>query len=147
MLFRSLKTRCWLEERAVRGAISHGDIAWEEGVVLAHHRLYKTPRTTSIDPINADDTWERAHRLFHMSIISGCGSGILIQFCHQLYDQNIRYRNIAGSAAYRRRDITKEHAAIFDAVVVRNANLAVECLIDHYNSTGQFLRAALSASA
>ncbi|MHA1564263.1 MAG: GntR family transcriptional regulator [Alphaproteobacteria bacterium] len=141
-----LKTRCWLEDRAVREAIANGDTAWEEGVVLAHHRLSKTPRTTGTDLIHADDTWERAHRLFHTSIISGCGSSILIQFCHQLYDQNIRYRNIAGTSAYPRRDIATEHAGIFDAVVARNADLAVEKLIDHYNSTGRFLRAALSSS-
>ncbi len=89
-----LKTRCWLEDRAVREAISNGDTAWEESVVLAHHRLSKTPRTprtTGTDLIHADDSWERADRLFHTSIISGRGSSILIQFCHQLYDQNIRY--------------------------------------------------------
>ena len=141
-----LKTRCWLEDRAVREAISNGDTAWEESVVLAHHRLSKTPRTTGTDLIQADDSWERAHRLFHKSIISGCGSSILVQFCHQLYDQNIRYRNIAGTSAYPNRDITTEHAGIFDAVVARNADLAVENLIDHYNRTGRFLRAALSSS-
>ena len=47
-----LKTRCWLEERAVRESVAQGDTAWEEDVVLAHHRLSKTPRTTGNDLIH-----------------------------------------------------------------------------------------------
>ena len=141
-----LKTRCWLEERAVRESVAQGDTTWEEGVVLAHHRLSKTPRTTGNDLIHSNDTWELAHRLFHQSIIGACGSDILIQFCNQLYDQNIRYRNIAGTAAYPERDIANEHREIFDAVIDRDADLAVDRLIVHYRSTGKFLRDALANS-
>lgn len=36
-----LQTRCWLEERALRESIHHGGAAWEEGVVIAHHRLQR----------------------------------------------------------------------------------------------------------
>ncbi len=141
-----LKTRCWLEERAVRESITHGDTAWEEGVVLAHHRLSKTPRTNSSNAAHSKDAWERAHWAFHRSIVAGCGSEILINFCSQLYDQNIRYRNIAGTAAYPARDIAEEHLGIFTAVVERDADLAVERLVNHYTSTGRFLRDALTGN-
>ena len=33
------KTRCWLNELALRQSIEHGDSAWEEQVVLTYHRL------------------------------------------------------------------------------------------------------------
>ena len=139
-----LKTRCWLEERAVRESIRHGDTAWEEGVVLAHHRLSKTPRTKQENAAHSKDSWERAHWLFHRSIVAGCGSEILVGFCSQLYDRNIRYRNIAGTAAYPARDIADEHLGIFNAVVGRDADMAVERLTTHYKSTGRFLRDALA---
>ena len=140
-----LKTRCWLEDRAVRESIAHGDTAWEENVVLAHHRLTKTERQPSDRSNLTDDAWEQAHRAFHIAIMAGCGSQILITFCSQLYDQNIRYRNFAGSAAaYPGRDIDEEHLGVFTAVVDRDADLAVSRLISHYTATGKFLRAALT---
>lgn len=143
-----LKTRCWMEERAVRESIAHADTAWEENVVLAHHRLTKTERTPSDRSNLTEDPWEQAHRAFHMTIIAGCGSQILINFCSHLYDQNIRYRNFAGSAAaYPGRDIDEEHLGVFTAVIDRNADLAVTRLTSHYTATGKFLREALTNHA
>ena len=40
-LFELTKTRAWLYEIALRESIAHGDAAWEEGVLLAYHRLSK----------------------------------------------------------------------------------------------------------
>ena len=139
-----LKTRCWLEERAIRESIATGDTAWEESVVLAHHRLSRTPRSAPDNANPTDNAWEAAHRVFHLSILAGCGSEILVNFCSQLYDQNIRYRNLAGTAAYPRRDIDAEHQAVFDAVVDRDADRAVAKLVEHYVGTGKFLREALT---
>lgn len=39
------QTRCWLEEIALRESIAAHGTAWEEALVLAHHRLAKTPRS------------------------------------------------------------------------------------------------------
>ena len=43
------QTRCWLEERALRESIAARTTAWEEALVLAHHRLARTPRSLSDD--------------------------------------------------------------------------------------------------
>ncbi len=138
-----LRTRCWLEDRAMRESIASGSSAWEEGVLLAHHRLKKTPRAaTSSEPASPD--WEVAHKLFHLSLLSACGSDFLIGFCEQLYDLNIRYRNLAGAVAYPSRHVEDEHAAICDAALARNGDGAVELLVDHYKGTGEFLRMRLN---
>jgi DNA-binding GntR family transcriptional regulator len=139
-----LKTRCWLEERALRESIASGDNAWEERVVLAHHRLARTPRAEQGDQTQSRQSWEQAHRAFHTSMLAACGSDIMLRFCDQLYDQNIRYRNIAGTAAYPERDIAEEHRRIFEAVADRKADEAIDRLIAHYRATGAFLRKALS---
>ena len=34
-----VRTRCWLEEIALRESIAHGDAAWEERLLIAYHRL------------------------------------------------------------------------------------------------------------
>ena len=38
------RTRCWLEETALRESIAHGDGAWEERIVLAYHWLARSAR-------------------------------------------------------------------------------------------------------
>ena len=141
-----LRTRCWLEERALRESIVSGSAAWEEGVLLAHHRLTKTPRSSGKTDM-ASPQWEMAHKLFHMSLLSACGSGFLIGFCEQLYDLNIRYRNLAGAVAYPSRNVAAEHQAICDAAIARNADRAVKLLGAHYTDTGEFLKIRLNALA
>ena len=134
-----LKTRCWVEERALRESIEHGDAQWEENIVLANHRLNRTPR--SIDDHNyvANSDWEPKHKQFHMALLSACGSSILLKFCGQLYDQNIRYRNISGTVAYSKRNTIDEHKHIVKLALERNADEAVKALVNHYTRTGQFL--------
>lgn len=139
-----LQTRCWLEERALRESIEHGDSAWEERVVLAHHRLQRLKRAAGADHSVIETAWEEAHRAFHMALISGCGSAILLRFCSQLYDLNVRYRQIAGVHAYPRRYIETEHRDIVDAALARDADTAVARLVAHYQKTGAYLKKALS---
>ena len=74
-----------------------------------------------------------------MTLLSACGSSILLRFCGQLYDQNIRYRQLSGASAYPARDIVAEHDAIRDAVLSADADLACKLLIDHYTQTGKFV--------
>ena len=135
-----LKTRCWLEERALRESIANGDSSWEEQVVLAAYRLSRVPRSQVDDHFVANAEWEVRHKHFHVTLISACDSSMLMKFCDQLYDQNIRYRQLSSIQAYPSRDVTAEHGAICDAVLARDADLAAKLLVSHYNNTGDFLK-------
>ena len=139
-----LNTRCWLEERALRESIARGSSQWEEKVVLANYRLSRIPRSQSDNHFIANDKWEEAHKEFHMTLISECGSSLLLRFCDQLYEQNIRYRQLSGAKAYPERDIAEEHNSICDAVLSRDADLAASLLIDHYNNTSRFVERELT---
>ena len=134
-----LKTRCWLEEKALRESIKNGSDGWEERVVLANHRLSRIPRSESSNYFVANAKWEEAHKHFHMTLIAECGSSILLEFCDQLYDQNIRYRQLSGATAYPKRNITDEHSLICEAVLARDTDRAAELLIGHYQNTGIFV--------
>jgi len=134
-----LKTRCWLEERALRESIARGSDQWEEKVVLANYRLSRIPRSEAADHFVANDQWEKQHKIFHMTLISECGSSMLLKFCDQLYDQNVRYRQLSGTKAYPTRDVAEEHSAICDSVLARDADLAAKLLVDHYQRTSNFL--------
>ena len=50
---------------------------------------------------------------------------------------------LSGSAAYPGRNVSDEHAAIMQAALDRDADLAVTKLIEHYDKTGAFLRERL----
>lgn len=141
-----LTTRCWLEERALYESIQRGGKEWEEKVVLAEYHLSRTPRSTSDNAFIANQDWEHRHKDFHMALISACGSSILLNFCDQLYDQNVRYRHVAGRVAYPKRDITKEHQAIMQAALDRDAPKATTGLVDHYRATSAFLTKGLASS-
>jgi len=135
-----LKTRCWMEEKALRESIKYGASKWEEQVVLAAYRLSRVPRSKVDNDFKSNVEWEDRHKHFHMTLISACGSSMLINFCDQLYDQNVRYRQLSGKKAYPTRDITTEHGAICDAALARDYDLAAELLVAHYNHTGNFLK-------
>ncbi len=133
------KTRCWLEERALRESIARGGPDWEEHVVLAAYRLANVPPPTSAEEAVPDSEREILHKAFHRALISACGSAILLRFCDQLYDQNIRYRILSNLSAYPGRELMGEHEAIKEAVLARDADLAVKRLLDHYSRTGSYL--------
>lgn len=128
-----LMLRCQLEDLAIRGSIQSGDTQWEENLVLCHHRLEQAERADS-------EQREVHHRAFHKALLLGCGSPILLRFCDQLYDLNIRYRFLAGkSIRYKKRRVDKEHQAILDAAIARDENEAASQLVNHYKVTGEFL--------
>lgn len=143
-----LDTRCRVEPMAFADAIAHGDSTWEERIVLLQYRLNALDRQANAE------AWEDAHREYHSALISACPSRYLLNFCSQLYDLTVRYRNVARLAAYPARRIEDEHSAISAAALARDTPRAVALLTDHYRTTGQFLyqklaereQAALSAA-
>lgn len=128
-----LETRCRVEAIAFADAILHGGAEWEERIVLLQYRL------NALDRTEKNTEWEVAHREFHIALIAACPSTYLLNFCAQLYDLAVRYRNVASTAAYPSRKITDEHSLIAKAALARNADQAVELLVDHYRKTGDFL--------
>ena len=136
-----LNLRCTLEDMALRESTAHGDQAWEEAIVLAHHRMQRAKEARS-------SNFEDLHKAFHMALLSNAPSPILLKFCSQLYDLNIRYRYLAGSALnYQRRDVSDEHAGILSAAIKRDADDASARLLNHYRMTGDFLSGLLGDGA
>ena len=128
-----LALRCELEDMALRLSIANRTEAWEEDVVLSHHRMVRAKN-------RGDEAFEDRHKAFHLTLLENCNSPILLKFCSQLYDLNIRSRYLAGNALnYQRRDVSEEHAGILQAAVARDADLASDRLLNHYKMTGAVL--------
>ena len=134
------QTRCWLEEIALRESISAHSTAWEEALVLAHHRLARTPRALSADSFEDNPAWEPLHRAFHRALISGCGSGWLLGFCDQLADQHHRYRRLSAPRAFSQRGVSGEHQALLAAALAGDAATAVALLTAHFQRTAHIIR-------
>ena len=132
-----LNLRCTLEDLALRASIARATQDWEEAIVLAHHRMQ---RAKARDP----EDFEVQHKAFHMALLANAESPILLKFCSQLYDLNIRYRYLAGSSlSYQQRDVGDEHRMILEAAVAVDADTASAHLLRHYTTTGAFLSGLL----
>lgn len=134
------RTRCWLEEIALRESIAARSTAWEEALVLAHHRLARTPRSLSDAHFEDNPEWEPLHRAFHRALISGCGSRWLLGFCEQLADQHHRYRRLSAPRAFAKRGVKTEHQQLLEAAIEGRADDAVALLRQHFERTARVIR-------
>ena len=137
-LLELTRTRCWVEEIALRESIANGGSEWEERIVLAYHWLSRA--ATSIDGVNTTSPeWEEHHKEFHQALISACNSRVLIDFCGKLNARLFRYRSLFEVVEYRDRHELAEHDELQQAALSRNADLAVVLLHKHYNATCDIL--------
>ena len=137
------RARIWLNERALRESIEHGDEAWAESVLIAYHRLRQQPR---LNPATngRNPAWDEAHRNFHAALTAACRSKILIAYCDQLFVMADRYRYMARSsprASTKHRD--KEHRLIMDAAIARRADEAARLLNKHFETTALLCQSEL----
>jgi len=134
------KTRCWLEEIALRESIMAHTVDWEENLVLAHHRLARAPRSLSDDRFEDNPEWEPLHRAFHRALIAGCGSRWLLNFCDQLADQHHRYRRLSAPRAFAKRGVKSEHQQLMEAAIAGRADDAIVLLRAHFERTAKIIR-------
>ncbi|MES2846687.1 MAG: GntR family transcriptional regulator [Pseudomonadota bacterium] len=139
-----VKTRIWLETKALAESIRNADDAWEEALIVSYHRLARTLRRlpTQPEPESAE-AWETRHKEFHMLLLDRCGSSWLLGFCSTMMDQAVRYRNLSMNAhpnQLRREGAAAEHEAILNAALEHNADRACQLLADHYLATLEGLR-------
>ena len=128
-----VNTRCLLEEVALRQSIKNGDEAYYERIVLLAYRLSKLTRNPDINTCISGKN--DLHLEFHQAILSGCGSSILVGYCLSLYEQTQRYCNLAIDQKCREDHDEKDHQAICDAILDRDADKAIELLRSHYQIT------------
>jgi len=126
-----LNARVWIDGAAVTASIERFDTEWEEGLVLALHRLSRVERSpSSID----NELWNRLHRNFHLALVSGCGSRWMIRTSALLFDAAERYRLYAAAYVSGEKKL-EEHRQMVAACIDRNPELAVRLMKQHYEET------------
>jgi len=137
-------TRLVIECEALRRSIENGDVHWEMSVVSAFHGLL---RHSLPSPEDHGAGWHHYHRHFHLTLLAACGSRWQIEFAGLLFDQAERHRIMRVRLTpddMLERDIRAEHQTIFDAVMARDADKAVEALTQHYEKTAHAVDTALT---
>ncbi len=130
-----IRTRCWIEEIALRESIRNADDEWEDGLVVAFHRLSRIPRSASSNEYRFNPEWEALHHAFHAALIANCGSPRLLAYCDLLADQSNRYRQLAATISYPHRNERDEHEALMDAAIARDVDRALELNHAHLRKT------------
>lgn len=114
-------------------AVKHGDFDWEMDLNAAHHNLaYIEDQMADADDISPYvKRWSRQDWLFHSTLLSACGSKMLMQSYKSTYDTFRMYAvsqivNFGFSVMTRR-----EHQAIYDAAIARDAEACTSAIQNH----------------
>ncbi|WP_210490892.1 GntR family transcriptional regulator [Microvirga antarctica] len=130
-----VKTRCWLETKALEESMRNRTTEWEEGIVLSFYRLSRVQASKEeLDPAKRSE-WEVPHRAFHLALIANCQSTWMLEFCEVLMDHAQRYIFVSDSYAYPRRNGLEEHRALMDVILGGEILSATEMLVEHYHRT------------
>jgi len=132
--------RIEIEKVALSRSIALGDRQWESRVVAATYLMNREDTALLASGNGVSDAWEAANAEFHATMIAACGSKWLLQMRDHLQDMCERYRRSSISQSIRKtgngkRDVGKEHAAISNAVLARDARLACQLTESHYMKT------------
>lgn len=125
------EVRLLTESEALRQAIRDGDDEWEASIVAS---LYLLEKIDIPDLGRPAPEWLQAHDRFHASLLGACPNTYLKNLAMKLRDRGEVFRawQRPGSAG---RDVGDEHRKIMEAVLARDADLAVERLDSHINTT------------
>lgn len=126
--------RIMLESEAASLSISRGDMEWEARLNAAHHKLaHIEVKMRHPQQLNQHIAiWTKFDWEFHETLISACGSKLLIETLHGLFFQ---YRQqLTGLVANYgfRRGTVDEHKAILDAALERDPERCAKAIQNHF---------------
>jgi len=131
--------RTAVEMEAVRLAISHGDDAWEAGILSALHQMRRHIERTGNEFREGAGDFDRLHKGFHTALLTACGSQRMINAHSDLYDQAYRYRRVMMRAIESGKKFVREHRLLADRVLSRDVAGAQTMLAAHLRSTINFV--------
>lgn len=125
--------RVMLEGEGTAMSIRRGGVAWEARLTASHHQLshleMRLQTTTDRDPFV--DLWFAAERQFHETLISACGSDVLIQTHHQIYCRFRQQLMVEDRAFDFISGNIKHHQQILDAAMAGDEALTRQKIHDH----------------
>jgi DNA-binding GntR family transcriptional regulator len=133
------QVRIEIEGLCLRRSIATGGVDWESGIVATLHRLLRTDLVAADDVQRNSENWALHHGRYHEALVAACDSPILLSIRTSLFAQSERYRRLSVPLAETVRDLDGEHSRLADAVIRRDADLAVALMTAHLNATTKIL--------
>ncbi|MER6815483.1 GntR family transcriptional regulator [Spirillospora sp. NPDC000708] len=128
------EARRTIEPVMLRMSIERGDVDWEARVRAAHHRLARTPTHVPQEGEYYSDAWAEAHRVFHRTLLEGCGNPVLLETFDRLWTASELARRLSALRAPDR-DAVAEHRRLEETALARDADTAAEVLTRHLTLT------------
>ena len=134
------ETNLVLSRVLLERAILNGDEAWELNILTSYHKLNRiNPADLTVDL----SEWEKRHSEFHLALLEGCQSPVMLTLYREVYEQIERYRHIwinhSRDNEERYHD-NGEHEAMMKAVLERNTLQALELLNNHFQRAMEFIK-------
>ncbi|MFE1290898.1 GntR family transcriptional regulator [Streptomyces sp. NPDC058751] len=124
------EARRTMEPVVLRMAVERGDVDWEARVRAAHHRLARTPAYVPGEGEHYSAAWSEAHRVFHRTLLEGCGNRVLLETFDRTWTASELARRWAAGR-HPDRDHAGEHRRLEEAALARDADTAAEVLAGH----------------
>jgi DNA-binding GntR family transcriptional regulator len=121
--------RLLLENHAMEPSFQAGDLDWEGRVVSAHYKLAVMERRFLAGDRGDQELWKRCDWDFHHTLISACGSGVLLKAHALVYDRYLRYQMIA--VVFRGEIAAREHQELLKCALARDSSRAQAVLAVH----------------
>ncbi|WP_031516917.1 GntR family transcriptional regulator [Streptomyces sp. NRRL F-5123] len=132
------EARRTVEPVVLRMSVERGDVDWEARVRAAHHRLARTPPYDPAEGEHYTDAWAEAHRVFHRTLLEGCGNRALLETFDRLWTASELARRWAAHRTPGR-DGIEEHRSLEEAALARDADTAAAVLVRHLTLTAAAL--------
>ncbi|MET8776623.1 FCD domain-containing protein [Nocardia sp. NPDC004654] len=112
---------------------------WKADVRAAHHRLAGTPAFLPDEGKHYSEAWSEAHRIFHRTLLEGCGNPVLLETFDRMWTASELARRWSTDRNPGR-DGAEEHRRLEEAALARDADTAAELLTHHLTLTADALR-------
>ncbi|MCG3755895.1 GntR family transcriptional regulator [Amycolatopsis sp. Poz14] len=142
-----VEARQTVEPAMLRMSVARGDLEWETRVRAAGHRLARTPMYVPDEGSYYSAAWAEAHRLFHRTLLDGCGNAVLLENFDRMWMASELARRWTVHPAYRLpvEDVLAQHEALERAALSRDPEEAAGLLTDHLGATAALLTGAEAA--
>ena len=131
--------RTAIEIEAIKLAITHGDDAWEAGILSALHQMRRHIERTGNEFREGAEDFDRLHKGFHTALLAACDSRRMLAAHSDLYDQAYRYRRVMMRQFDSGKKFVRVHQLLADCVLSRDIPGAQAMLAEHLHSTINFV--------
>jgi DNA-binding GntR family transcriptional regulator len=133
------EARRTIEPAVLRMSLARGDVDWEARVRATYHRMRRTPEFVAGEGEHYSSAWAEAHRVFHRTLLEGCGNPVLLETTDRLWTASELARRWS---THRNpgRDGAEEHRLLEETALARDADRAAEVLARHVTMTMDVLR-------